>query len=278
MVDTAKLADKGVTGLEEWESWERLKIHHLPVNLFMGRGSGGIQELGKLLEAENPYVKVPMPARWLGNQFEIKRRFLSGEIRVSSAVFTVKGKDVASHLIQGGVRVAGLHFAVERFINRGHDSLCETCNFWGHYADRCPQPSMPRCAICAKAHHAREHTCELSVCTHTKGKVCTNTVVKCPNCKGAHTATNSKCPNRREAIEKAIAARTNLKSRIKERKGLTSTPENIEVDHEGPTAEHTQPTMEVEAVRENGTETNEKLQATRAEIADDMEMATDLCN
>jgi hypothetical protein len=143
---------------------------------------------------------------------------------------------------------------------------------------------MPRCAICAKAHHTREHTCDLGVCQHAKGKVCKNTVVKCPNCKGAHTATHSKCPSRREAIDKAIAARTDLKSWMKERKGLTSTPDKMEVEQEGPTAEHTQPPVEEEvngsssnAQNENSS-INDKLNATLDEIADDMEMARDLCN
>ena len=167
--------------------------------------------MAKLLEAENG-EKVPMPPRWLGNPIEIRRKFASGEIRASSLKFTVKGKDVASRLILNGVRLAGIRLHVERFIPGGPDSLCETCNHWGHYADRCSQPSIPRCAICAKQHHTRDDTCDLLVCTFPKGKVCKNMTVECPNCKGAHTAIDRKCTARCEAIEKAKQSHTDLKS------------------------------------------------------------------
>ncbi|KAA8914762.1 hypothetical protein FN846DRAFT_998399, partial [Sphaerosporella brunnea] len=182
--------------IEEWESWERPKAHRVPLQLFMGKKTGGIQAMGQLIEAENLGVSVPMAVRWLGSPTKIKERYQKGEIKSSSIVFSVKRKATANRLILQGVRAAGILFQVECCIPGGPDSIRSICSHWGHIADRCPQPKMPVGALCSKHHLTEERMCGLESCAECvkcPGRICKNTTVKCPNCKGDQPATSRFC-------------------------------------------------------------------------------------
>jgi hypothetical protein len=45
IIMAARTVDKGVIDLEENESWERLKIHAVPLVWYMGKGTVGLQKM-----------------------------------------------------------------------------------------------------------------------------------------------------------------------------------------------------------------------------------------
>ena len=45
MITAGRTVDKGVVDVEETESWERLKIHAVPLVRLMGKGTEGLQQI-----------------------------------------------------------------------------------------------------------------------------------------------------------------------------------------------------------------------------------------
>jgi hypothetical protein len=63
----ARTVDKGVVDVEENESWERLKIHAVPLIRYMGKGTEGQQKIREEFKAENEGIVIPTQVRWLAN-------------------------------------------------------------------------------------------------------------------------------------------------------------------------------------------------------------------
>jgi len=82
----AKTVDKGVVEVEENETWERLKIHAVPLVRYMGNGTDGLQKMGQQFEAENKGVVIPTQVRWLATPRTNMERRQNGEITASSVV------------------------------------------------------------------------------------------------------------------------------------------------------------------------------------------------
>ena len=61
VIQAARSADPGVTGLQTRTAWWLLKVHAIPVARSLGRGSGGTDTLREELEVENEGVKIPSP-------------------------------------------------------------------------------------------------------------------------------------------------------------------------------------------------------------------------
>jgi hypothetical protein len=76
----ARTVDKGVFDVEENESWERLKIHAVPLVRYMGKGTEGMHKMREEFEAENEGVPIPAQGRWLWNPRTIRERRRNGEI------------------------------------------------------------------------------------------------------------------------------------------------------------------------------------------------------
>jgi len=60
MIAAAHTVDKGVIDVEDNESWERLKIHALPLERDMGKGTEGLQKIRDEIHPEMEGVVIPI--------------------------------------------------------------------------------------------------------------------------------------------------------------------------------------------------------------------------
>jgi hypothetical protein len=74
VIKAARIVDRGIIGFEENEAWQRLKIHGVPLNRYVRRGTNGLEKLREEIQAENAGVTIPMAARWLGRVPQLKER------------------------------------------------------------------------------------------------------------------------------------------------------------------------------------------------------------
>ena len=201
-----RTVDRGVVDVEENETWERLKIHAVPLVRYMGTGTERLQKMREEFEADNESIAIPTQVRWLAKPCTIRERRQNGEIAASSVVFVVKGSRLAQSLIKKGIKAAGVWYRVEAFTNAGPDSRCELCCGWGHMENKCG--NKPKCGYCSGNHRARDHKCNVVGCMAKQGSLCSHMLEKCPNCKGNHIAFSSRSAKNSEA---AIAARQSRK-------------------------------------------------------------------
>jgi len=106
IINVARTVDKGVIDVEEYESWERLKVHAVPLVRYMGKGREGLQKMRDEIHAENEGVAIPVQMGWLANPHSIRDRRQRGEICASSVGFVVNGDKVARRLIKEGIKAA----------------------------------------------------------------------------------------------------------------------------------------------------------------------------
>jgi hypothetical protein len=108
IITAARTVDTGVVDVEENESWERLKIHAVPLVRYMGKGTEGLPKMREEFEAENQGIVIPTQVRWLANTNAIRERRQNGEIAASLVVFIVKRSKVAQSLIKKGIKAVGV--------------------------------------------------------------------------------------------------------------------------------------------------------------------------
>jgi hypothetical protein len=58
-ITAARTVDRGVVDVEGNETWERLKIHAVPLVRYMGKGAEGLQKMREEFEAENEGIAIP---------------------------------------------------------------------------------------------------------------------------------------------------------------------------------------------------------------------------
>ena len=203
VIRAARTVDLSIVDITANETWHRVKIHGVPLNRYLGKGTHGLEKLREELEAENEGLEIPMQIRWLGRVPVIRERAATDGIRGSSVTFVVRGQPMADRFIRSGARAAGKHYQVEAFVEARPDTICGICSGWGHGEHNCSFPNMPRCALCAQQHKTADHTCPVQGCRATKGSVCSHLMAKCPNCKGPHGARSDQCPKKKEVQEKA---------------------------------------------------------------------------
>jgi hypothetical protein len=202
VVKAARMAERGIICFGENEAWQRLKIHGVPLNRYVGRGTNGLENLREI-QAENPGVIIPIAARWLGRVPQLKERWASGIITASSVVFAVRREDTANRLLKEGVRICGNCFTVERYQEEWLDVQCSNCMKWGHIDSKCISQTKTKCNLCAEKHRTDQHQCQVVGCTKRKGQQCAHLIVKCPNCRGQHVGGSRACPERQKAKEEA---------------------------------------------------------------------------
>jgi hypothetical protein len=200
VIKHARMFDPTIIGLDTNENWPRLKVHGLPLERYVGKGTFGLGKLREEIEADNEGVKVPIEARWLGRLEDIKKRWIEKRTFASTAVIAVKGEAVAAGLVRHGVWVCGRRLEVTPFEEIRPDTQCGTCCGFGHISEQCPNMMKPRCMICAGGHTVRNHACSVIGCSRRGGDACAHVVVKCANCGGAHPARSVECKARGQAI------------------------------------------------------------------------------
>jgi hypothetical protein len=221
----ARRVDSGVIAVESNETWMRLKIHGVPLLRYMKQEdpAEGLRLLREEIEAENPGVTIPI-AGWLTAPRLVKARWSRNEISSSSVVLAVKERSAADRLRTTGLKAAGVHYKVERYIPGGPDAICSRCCQWGHIEEKCKHPT-PRCMWCAGNHRSSDHRCLETTCSAKPGGRCSHLTEKCCNCGGQHNARSKHCPQKAEAIRRAKAIRSGGHS--VERNPATVTSESV---------------------------------------------------
>jgi len=59
IITAARTVDKGVVDVKQYETWERLKLHSVPLVWFMGTGTEGLHKMRQEFEVENEGIMIP---------------------------------------------------------------------------------------------------------------------------------------------------------------------------------------------------------------------------
>jgi len=230
VIKAARKVDAGIVDIETVELWEKVKMHGVNFDRYLGKKTGGgLEKLRHEIQAENEGVVLPLAISWIGGPKDVQKKKAEGK-KASSVVFAVKGSKMAEKVLKGGLRAAGMKFDVEKFINAGPDSFCGVCSRWGHVEAKCGSLKMPACMLCAGRHLTKDHKCNVVGCKANAGQNCAHNVDKCVNCKGNHIAKANCCVKKQEAIKVAREERRTWKEREGERQNVT-TDQQKEPDH-----------------------------------------------
>jgi len=222
VIKAARKVDAGIVDIETNELWERVKMHGVNFDRYLGKKTGGgLEKLRQELQAENEGVVLPLAINWIGGPKDVQKKKVEGK-KASSVVFAVKGSKMAEKVLKGGLRAAGVKYDVEKFVNAGPDSFCGVCSRWGHVDAKCGSLKMPACMLCAGRHLTKDHKCNVVGCKANAGQNCAHNVDKCVNCKGNHIAKANCCVKKQEAIKVAREERRTWKEREGERRNITT--------------------------------------------------------
>ena len=220
VIRAARKVDAGILDIEMNELWERVKMHGVNFDRYLGKKTGGgLQKLRQELQAENQGVVLPLAINWIGGPKDVQKKKAEGK-KAFSVVFAVKGSKMAEKLFKGELRAAGVKYDVEKFMNAGPDSFCSVCSRWGHVEAKCGALKMPACMLCAGRHLTKDHKCNVVGCKANAGQNCTHNVDKCINCKGNHIAKANCCVKKQEVIKVAREERRTWKEREGERQNV----------------------------------------------------------
>ena len=249
VIKAARKVDAGILDIETNELWDRVKMHGVIFDRYLGKKTGGgLEKLRHEIQAENEGVVLPLAISWIGGPKDVQKKKIEGK-KASSVVFAVKGSKMAERVLKGGLRVAGVKYDVERFMTAGPNSFCGVCSRWGHVEAKCGSLKMPACMLCAGRHLTKDHKCNVVGCKANAGQNCTHNVDKCVNCKGNHIAKGNACVKKQEAIKTAREERRTWKEREGESRNVTTDHQKKpdQVEHGGPlTAEAEKKVPEVE--------------------------------
>jgi len=247
VIKAARKVDAGIVDIETNELWERVKMHGVDYDRYLGKKTGGgLEKLRQELQAEDEGVGLPLAINWIGGPKDVQKKKGEGKKR-STVVFAVKGSKMAEKVLKGGLRAAGVKYDVEKFMNAGPDSFCGTCSSWGHVEAKCGSLKMPACMLCAGRHLTKDHKCNVVGCKANAGQNCSHNIDKCVNCKGNHIAKANCCVKKQEAIKTAREERRSWKEREGECRNVT-TDQQKEPDH---TEDGEPSTAEVEKKAQN---------------------------
>jgi len=193
VIKTARNVDTEIVDIETNELWEKVKMHGVNFDRYLGKKTGGgLEKLRQELQAENEGVVLPLTISWIGGPKDVQKKKGEGK-KASSVVFAVKGNEMAERVLKGGLRAAGVNYDVEKFMTAGPDSFCGVCSRWGHIEAKCGSLGMLACMLCAGRHLTKDHKCNVVGCKANAGQNCTHNVDKCVNCKGNHIAKANAC-------------------------------------------------------------------------------------
>jgi len=161
VIKAARKADAGIVDIETNELWERVKMHGVNFDRYLGKKTGGgLEKLSEELQAENEGVVLPLAINWIGGPKDVQKKKAEGQ-KASLVGFAVKGSKMAEKVLKGGLRAAGVKYNVERFVNARPDSFCGVCSRWGHGEAKCGSLKMPACMLCAGRHLMKDHKCNM---------------------------------------------------------------------------------------------------------------------
>jgi len=222
VIKAARKVDTEIVDIETNELWERVKMHGVNFDRYLGKKTGGgLEKLRQELQAEDEGVVLPLAINWIGGPKDVQKKKPEGK-KPSTVVLAVKGSKMAEKVIKGGLRAAGVKYDVEKFMNAGPDSFCGVCSRWGHVEMKCGSLKRLACMLCAGRHLAKDHKCNVVGCKANAGQNCTHNVDKCVNCKGNRIAKAKCCVKKHEAIKTAREERCTWKEREGEHQNVTT--------------------------------------------------------
>jgi hypothetical protein len=207
VIKTARKVDAGIVDIETNELWEKVKMHGVNFDRYLGKKTGGgLEKLREELQAENEGVVLPLAISWIGGPNDVQKK--KGERKkASTVVFAVMGSKMAERVLKGGLRAAGVKYVVQKFMTARPDSFCRVCSRWGHVEAKCRALKMPACMLCTGRHLTKNHKCNVVGCKANAGQNCTHNVDKYVNCMGNHIAKANVCGKKQEAIKTARGKR-----------------------------------------------------------------------
>jgi len=114
VIKTARKVDAAIVDIETSELWERVKMHGVNFDRYLGKKTGGGPEKLRLeLQAENEGVVWPLTISRIGGPKDVQKTKSKGK-KASSVVFAVKGSKMAEKVLKGGLRVAGVKYDGEK--------------------------------------------------------------------------------------------------------------------------------------------------------------------
>ncbi len=232
LIRTAKTVNPAIVGVEILEHWQRLKVHGMSLERYLGEGK---MELLKREVESSMGIQLKTLPRWLISEDRLREAQTIGSKQGSAIVITVKGETEAKKLCASGLRFGGLVKVVEKFWEAGLSSVCMTCCGIGHerMGDCGNRPA--KCAIYTGAYKVEEHQCGVVGCTKGRGKICPRITVKCANCGGNHMANSLRCNSRHKAGVKANKEKKLRKQSEKEKEKVVSADgDEIGVDTRNP--------------------------------------------
>lgn len=91
--------------MEIWEHWQRLKVHGMPLEVYLGEGK--MELLEREVESATG-IQFKALARWLINESRLREEQASNNNRGSAIVITVNSESEAKRLCASGLRFGGI--------------------------------------------------------------------------------------------------------------------------------------------------------------------------
>ena len=212
LIWAVKSIDPTVVGVEILEYWQRLKVHGMPLERYLGEKK---MELLKREIELSMGIQLKVLPRWFISESRLKEHQESSNKHGSAIVITVSGESEAKMLCASGLRVGGVVKIVEKYWESELSSVCMTCCGIGHEQMGKCGDSVPKCMICARPHKLEVHRCGVLECKKGAGKVCVYVTVQCANCGASYFPSSSRCTLRNKAEIDARKKKTLSKGKAK---------------------------------------------------------------
>ena len=116
LIRAAKPVDPAVVGVEILEHWQRLKVHGMPLERYLGEGKMGL--LKREVELATGIQLKTLP-RWIISESRLKEQQEFDNKRGSAIVITVSSESEAKMLCASGLRFGGVVKMVEKYWESG---------------------------------------------------------------------------------------------------------------------------------------------------------------
>ena len=154
LIRAAKSVDNAEVGIEVLEQWQRLKVHGMPLDRYVGLGK---MELLKREVEFSTGVSLKATPCWLISEDRLKEQQATNNQYRSAIVITVSNKHVAKQLIASGLRFGRMVKKVEKFWKAEPGSVCLRCCGISHKRlEKCGNRPK-KCVMCAGKHQVNEH-------------------------------------------------------------------------------------------------------------------------
>lgn len=146
LIRAAKTVDDAVIGVEVLEQWQRLKVHGMSLERFLGPGRMDL--LRREIESSTG-VQLQVTPRWLINESRLKEQQELNDKWGSAIVITVRNEIEAKRIMARGLRFGGSIKKVEKYWDAGPGSVCMRCCGIGHERQGNCGDRPEKCMLCA---------------------------------------------------------------------------------------------------------------------------------